>query len=166
MPLPQMSLLTNKQSLKDDDYETPLTAWAMIAPYVPKDKVLWEPFYCRGTSGKHLRSLGFQVHHEKEDFYEHNHGDIIVTNPPFSDKQRVLRRFKELGKPFVVLLPASVLGTKFLADLFPDIQVLVPKGRINFIKEGEQTKSAWFASFFYCWKMNLPRDLVFLPEVE
>jgi hypothetical protein len=159
-------LMTNKQSIKVDDYETPLSAWKMIAPYIPKDKVIWEPFYGSGASGQNLRSLGFQVYHQKEDFFENNHGDIIVTNPPFSTKQKILRRLKELDKPFVVILPASVLGTKFLSELFPDIQVIVPKGRINFVKEGEQTKSAWFASFFYCWKMNLPRDLVFLPEVE
>jgi hypothetical protein len=159
-----MALMTNAKDRKDDDYETPLSAWQSIQDYLPKDKVIWEPFYCSGVSGDHLRSLGFTVLHEDEDFFEHDRGDLIVSNPPFSQKKEVLHRLKALGKPFVLILPASVLGTKMLSDLFPDIQLLVPKGRISFVKNGEQTKSAWFASFFYCWKMNLPKDLVFLPE--
>jgi len=158
-----MALMTNSADRKDDEYETPLSAWVMLAPYLPKDKILWEAFYATGASGQHLRSLGFQVYHEKEDFFEVDHGDIIVSNPPFSLKKQVLTRLKALGKPFALLLPATVLGTKMMSDLFPDIQVLIPKGRISYLKDGEQTKGAWFASFFYCWKLNLPRDLVFLP---
>jgi len=33
---------------------------------------------------------------------------------------------------------------------------------INWIKNGEQTKACWFASFYYCWKVGLPRDLLML----
>lgn len=155
-------LMTNATALKCDDYETPLAAWKMIAPYIPKDKVIWEPFYGSGTSGQHLTSLGFNVLHENKDFFANNEGDLIVTNPPFSKKKEVLKRLKELDKPFALLLPASVLGTKMLSTLFPDIQVVIPKGRISFVKDGEQTSSVWFASFFYCWKLNLPRDILFL----
>lgn len=158
-----MALLTNSKELKDDDYETPLSAWQMIAPYIPRDKQIWEAFYCSGTSGDHLRSLGFNVIHEDEDFFKTNKGDIIITNPPFSKKKEVLLRLKDLNKPFIILLPSSVLGTKMMSSIFPDIQVLIPNGRISFIKNGEQTKGVWFASFFYAWKMNLPKDLIFLP---
>ena len=158
-----MALLTTSKALKDDNYETPLSAWAMIVPYIPKDKQIWEAFYCTGTSGTHLRTLGFDVIHDDDDFFQSNKGDIIITNPPFSKKKEVLLRLKDLGKPFIILLPASVLGTKMMASIFPDIQVLIPNGRISFIKNGEQTKGVWFASFFYAWKMNLPKDLTFLP---
>lgn len=159
-----MALLTTKNALKDDNYDTPLSAWRMIAPYIPKDKTIWEAFYSNGTSGDHLRALGFEVIHQNADFFEHNLGDIVVSNPPFSKKWAILKRLKDLNKPFVLLLPASVLGTKQLQTLFPDIQVAIPRGRISFIKNGEQTKNVWFASFFYAWKMNLPKDLLFLPE--
>jgi hypothetical protein len=157
-----MALMTNATDKKDDGYETPLSAWKSILPYLPKDKVIWEPFYGTGLSGTYLRSLGLEVIHENEDFFKNDKGEVIVTNPPFSIKMKILQRLKELNKPFVLLLPASVLGTKALRSLFPDIQVLIPNGRISFLKEGEQTKGCWFASFFYCWKMNLPRDIVWL----
>jgi hypothetical protein len=119
-----------------------------VAPYLPKDKVLWEPFYASGAAGNHLQTLGFDTVHYDEDFFQANHGDVVVSNPPFSIKQKVLERLKALDKPFVLLLPASVLGTKMLRNLFPDIQVLIPNGRINFLKDGTQTKGVWFASFW------------------
>ena len=155
-------LMTNKKESKDDDYQTPKETWKSIQQYIPKDKVVWECFYGDGNSGKYLQDLGFKVIHQKEDFFQNNKGDIVVTNPPFSQKQKILQRLKELNKPFVLIMPASVLGTKMLSSLFPDIQIIIPNGRINFIKNGKETKGCWFASFFYCWKMDLPKDLIFL----
>lgn len=159
------SLMTNDASLKDDDYMTPKETWEsikhLLLPF--KDKVIWEAFYGDGKSGEFLRSMGFKVIHEPLDFFKENRGDLIVSNPPFSKKMEVLKRLKELDKPFVLLLPASTLGTKTLQELFgKDIQVIIPKGRINYIKNGKQTSGCWFASFFYCYKMGLPRDLLFL----
>ena len=155
-------LMTNSKEYKDDDYQTPKKVWESISHFIPKDKVIWESFYGDGKSGDYLRELGFQVIHEDIDFFQHNLGDMIVTNPPFSIKGKILQRLKELNKPFILLLPASVLGTKQLSSLFPDIQVIIPNGRINYIKNGEQTKGVWFASFFYCWKLGLEKDITFL----
>lgn len=158
-----MQLMTNKKEDKDDDYMTPKAVWESIQEYLPKDKVIWEAFYGDGTSGKHLKDLGFNVIHENIDFFLENRGDLIVSNPPFSRKKEVLHRLRQLGKPFVLVLPAATLGTKMLRELFPDIQVIIPNGRIQFVKDGKQTSGVWFASFLYCWKMGLPRDIIFLP---
>jgi len=157
-----MPLMTNANDSKNDEYETPYSVWESITEYLPKDKVIWEPFFATGLSGEYLRSLGCDVIHQKEDFFETNHGDVIVTNPPFSIKKQVLHRLKQLNKPFILLLPASVLGTKMLSELFPDIQIIIPNGRISYLINGVQSKGVWFASFFYCWKMNLPKDITFL----
>jgi methylase of polypeptide subunit release factors len=158
-----MPLMTNAKDLKDDDYETPRSAFQSILPYVPAGVVVWDPFYASGASGETLRDLGLTVIHQKEDFFDVDRGDFILTNPPFSKKKEVLTRLKALDKPFIVLLPASVLGTKMMRSLFPDIQVLVPNGRISFLKNGTQTKAVWFASFWYCWKVQVPKDITFLP---
>ena len=154
--------MTNSNDKKDDDYMTPKSVWESIQQYIPADKVIWEAFYGDGKSGEYLRELGFEVIHEKVDFFKNDLGDIVVSNPPFSKKMEVLRRLKELNKPFMLVLPASALGTKTLQKLFPDIQIIIPDGRISFIKNGNQSNSVWFASFIYCWGMNLPRDLLFL----
>ena len=148
---------------KDDDYMTPKSVWESIKHLIPKDKVIWEAFWGDGKSGQYLRELGFDVIHEPIDFFKSNKGDIVVSNPPFTKKMQVLKRLKELEKPFMLILPANTLGTKTLQEIFGnDIQVIIPKGRISYIKKGKQTDSVWFASFIYCYKCNLPRDLVFL----
>jgi hypothetical protein len=64
-----------------DDYITPPQVWDMVKDYIPKDKIIWEPFYYDGFSGECLKRLGFDVIHEKGDFFKHNKGDIVVSNP-------------------------------------------------------------------------------------
>ena len=34
-----------------DEYMTPKYAWENIKDFIPKDKVIWEPFYGDGKSG-------------------------------------------------------------------------------------------------------------------
>ena len=41
---------------------------------------------------------------------------------------------REFGKPFVVIMPCSTLTTRYFRDLFQDIQVIVPRKRIQFRK--------------------------------
>ena len=149
-----------------DDYMTPKYAWEQIAHLIQNRGVLWEPFYGDGTSGDHLRELGLEVIHENEDFFENDRGDIIVTNPPFSQAKKVLERLKELGKPFVIILPSSKINTQYFRSQFQnEIQLIIPPKRIQFIrfKNGVSapTKSgaANFDCFYYCWKMNFERDL-------
>ena len=85
--------------VKHDDYMTPFSAWEDVSPYIPRQLTLWEAFYGDGTSGAHLAELGFDVIHEDVDFFEHDLGECVVTNPPFSELPRVLARLRELGKP-------------------------------------------------------------------
>ena len=112
--------------VKHDDYMTPFTAWEDVSAYIPRHLTLWEAFYGDGTSGHHLTELGFDVIHEDVDFFSHDLGECVVTNPPFSELPRVLARLRELGKPFVVIMPCSTLTTRYFRDLFQDIQVIVP----------------------------------------
>ena len=91
-----------KTFLKHDDYMTPKYAWENINQYIPKDKVIWEAFYGDGESGKYLKELGFDVIHEPIDFFESNEGDIIVSNPPFSNKSKTMIRLKELDNVFLL----------------------------------------------------------------
>jgi hypothetical protein len=96
-----------KTFLKHDDYMTPKYAWENIKDYIPKDKVIWEAFYGDGKSGEYLRELGFNVIHNDNDFFESNEGDIIVSNPPFSDKNKTINRLKELDKPFIMIITST-----------------------------------------------------------
>lgn len=161
-----------KTFIKHDDYMTPNYAWENIKSYIPKDKVIWECFYGDGNSGKYLTKLGFNVIHEEINFFENNKGDIIVSNPPFSKKKEVFTRLKELNKPFIMICPSSMLNTQYIRKLFSKtedrLQIIIPRKRINFIKKinGEVPEN-WgdrcnFDCFYYCYKMNLDRDIIWL----
>lgn len=150
-----------------DDYMTPKSAWESIKDYIPKDKVLWEAFYGDGKSGKHLSEMGFNVIHEDLDFFHNDCGDVVVSNPPFTMKKEVLERLKELNKPFILIMPSSTLNTKYVRELFADaIQILIPRKRIQFMKieNGKEILSnrCNFDCFFYCYKMDFERDIIFL----
>ena len=160
---------TTLQPKKHDDYMTPKSAWDNIKHLIPTDKVIWEPFYGNGQSGNDLRELGFEVIHEPIDFFENNLGDIIVSNPPFSKSKEVLSRLKELEKPFILILPTQKLNTCYMRDLFMDkLQIIIPRKRINFLKlidgqpvEGYKNQCS-FDCYYYCYKMNFPKDIVWL----
>jgi hypothetical protein len=161
-----------KTFLKHDDYMTPKYAWENIKQYIPTDKVIWEAFYGDGKSGTFLQELGFEVIHEPIDFFKENRGDIIVSNPPFSKSNEVLTRLKELDKPFIVIFPSSKINTQYVRNLFKDapdpLQIIIPRKRIHFEKKVDgKTPDNWknacnFDCFYYCWKINLPRDIVWL----
>jgi len=146
-----MAVFQTKTFLKHDDYMTPKYAWENISAYIPKNKVIWEAFYGDGASGKHLKELGFNVIHDPIDFFENNLGDIVVTNPPFSKSKEVMSRLRNLFK-----------------DSNDKLQIIIPKKRIHFDKKIKgNTPKNWknacnFDCFYYCWKMNLPRDIIWL----
>ena len=168
----RMAGFQTKTFEKHDDYMTPKSAWEAIKHIIPTDKLIWEPFYGDGRSGEILRELGFRVHHEDEDFFQNNRGDVVVSNPPFTMIPKVLERLVELGKPFVVIMPAPKLFTGYVRKLFskidPELQIIIPRRRIQFIKlvDGEVPEDykskCNFDCFYYCWKMNLPRDITWL----
>lgn len=147
----------------DDEYMTSKDTWKSIEQYIPKDKVVWEAFYGDGKSGDYLRELGCEVIHEPIDFYENNLGDIVISNPPFSDSDKIFERLFELDKPFILLLPIQKYFNKnFTKYKDKNIQLIRPNGRTNYIKNGEISKGVSFISMFYCYKMNLPNDIVWL----
>ena len=161
-----------KTFIKHDDYMTPKYAWENIKDYIPKDKIIWECFYGDGDSGSYLQQLGFNIIHKQVDFFDNNFGDIIVSNPPFSKKKEVFKRLKELDKPFIMICPSSMINTKYIRELFANtenrLQIIIPRKRINFIKKIDGViPDNWgdrcnFDCFYYCYKMNLERDIIWL----
>jgi hypothetical protein len=148
---------------------TPKYAWENIQHLIPKDKVLWEAFYGDGKSGEYLKELGFKVIHEPIDFFENNVGDIIVSNPPFSKSKEVMKRLLELDKPFIVIFPIAKICTSYLREWQDKhLQIIVPRKRIHFQKQingvvPDNWKNACcFDCFYYCYKMNLPSDIIWL----
>lgn len=147
------------QPQKYDEFPTPIEVWEHIKSIIPTDKVIWCPFYCDG--GHTLKDLGFDIIHENEDFFEHNKGDIIIDNPPFSLKKDILQRCFELDKPFILILPVSTICYKYFRQhKDKHLQIIIPPKRWNFKPEAKS--SATFDTIYLCYKMSLPKDINFL----
>ncbi len=168
-----MASFHTKTFKKHDDYMTPKYAWENITKYIPKDKVIWEAFYGDGISAEYLRELGCkEVIHQDIDFFQENIGEVIISNPPFSLSKTIIPRLKELNKPFILIMPCSKISTMYMRDNFiktdPPLQIIIPRKRIQFLKlvDGKvaekQENKCNFDCFYYCYKMNLPRDIIWL----
>ena len=165
-----MAVFHTKTFMKHDDYMTPKHTWEDIKQYIPNDKVIWEAFYGDGESGKYLTEMGFDVIHEKVDFFENDLGDVIVSNPPFSQSKEVMIRLKQLDKPFIIIMPSSKINTSYMRNTFMNkgLQIIIPRKRIHFTKlvDGkvpDKWKNACnFDCFYYCYKIGLEKDIIWL----
>lgn len=156
-----------KNLTKDDQWDTPPHVWQDVAEYIPKDKVVWEAFYSpTSTSPDTLRQLGCKEVISKDcDFLSSNHGEVVITNPPFSIKSLVLNRLYELDKPFMMVMPSFTLHHLVCHSLMRKhghTQIIIPSKRIHYMKDGDVKKRTSFDSIYICYKMGLPEDLIFM----
>tara|TARA_Y100000593_G_C4119884_1_gene242125 strand:- start:18 stop:530 length:513 start_codon:yes stop_codon:yes gene_type:complete len=170
-----MASFFTKTFSKHDDYMTPKYAWENIKQFIPKDKVIWEAFTGDGASGQYLKEItNCEVIHDGEDFFAGKKGDIIISNPPFSKSKEVMTKMVEYDMPFILIMPSSKINTQYFRNLFSKhedkIQIIIPRKRIHFKKliDGKPPEG-WkdrcnFDCFYYCWKMNLPRDIIWLED--
>lgn len=150
-----------------DNYATDKVGWELIQDYIPKDKKIWSPFYCDGKMKDYFEEMGYDIYHKDEDFfsYEPDEYDMIVDNPPFSKFKEVCSRLKELDKPFILILFPKVFLLKWFQDLFAEeLQIIIPKKRPTFthLTNGKQGYTPPYGTFYFCWKMKLDKDLIFL----
>ncbi len=158
-----MSFIADKDS---DNYITNKEDWEKIKDYIPKDKKIWSPFYCDGKQKEYFQQMGFDIIHEDKDFFSYTpEFDIIVDNPPFSKKKDILTRIKQLDKPFILIIPSVMLCYKYFQTYFKDdLQIIISLNRIKFrhINSTNKNYTPPYASFYFCYKMNLEKDLIFI----
>lgn len=154
--------LTCNRTADGDEVFTPFYAVEPLLKYISKDKVIWCPFDEEWSAFYQLfTERGYKVIRsnlmEGQDFfkYEPNESyDIIVSNPPFSKKDRVLKRLDELGKPFAILLPMNSLQGQSRYKVFKNgIQLLAFDKRIDYHSNFNfttYTKGNAFASAYFC----------------
>ena len=96
-------------------------------------------------------------------FYEPEEDyDVIISNPPFSQKDNVLKRLFELDKPYAMLLPVPALQGQTRFPYMKDIQYLGFDKRISYYRDANMTKTQEGVSFGSCYlcKRFLPKDLI------
>ena len=178
MPL-NIGYLTAKTNKASDEVYTPAYAIKPLVKYIElfKEKLnkqnltIWCPFDLK--SSKYVEVLSgipdvkviythidtgenFFFYEPKEEY------DIIISNPPFSCKDSVLKRLDELKKPYAMLLPVPTLQGQARFPYLKNIQYLGFDKRINYYKDVSMTKTQDGVSFGSCYlcKNFLPKDLI------
>ncbi|VEU39028.1 unnamed protein product [Pseudo-nitzschia multistriata] len=171
----------------NDHFETPLNAYTDILPLLDSletatksdgaarccprprsEHVLYDPYYCNGSTKGLLEGLGFdKVVHKKRDFYRDiREGRVpdhhtLVTNPPYSDdhKERCLqfctKQFREKKTAFFLLIPSYVAARSYyrriLGDNVRDVAYLVPHREYSYSHpEGTGHEESPFSSLWFC----------------
>jgi len=153
---------------KCDDWETPIDYLKAIEPFVPKSLTINDPFYMNGNVKAKWKKLGRDIIHEPFNFFDIQKDDtkvIYVSSPPYSKINNILKHLFYLDKPFILLMPLNKLGhiktQKIIRN--KNIQLIVSpiyRGFIN--NKGEKTRCPPNYNGFYCYKLNLPKDLLFV----
>ena len=154
---------------RSNDFQTPPEALLPLYPYLKKDWVIWE---CGCGEGNLVRAFEEKGHKvigtdilTGQDFleYEPERYDCIVTNPPYSLKQKFLERAYSLGKPFALLLPLTTFETGKRQRLFKKygVEVIFFDKRINFKTPSGKGSGSWFATAWFTNWLNIGRQLTF-----
>lgn len=144
----------------NDEVYTPEIAIMSLLPHLNKEQVIWECCYGQGDLKRHFEKHGFKVvGNPGEDFFKTEHEcDVIITNPPYSNKREFIARALELNKPFAFLVPITTLEGKRSAEIFKDkqIQLIIPNKRINFMPD---QKGSWFAVMWLTHGLKMEKDI-------
>ena len=163
-----------KQSATDEWY-TPAEYVKWIVPFLKAKgfRRICAPWDTeRSEFVKVLSAEGFDVTyshiHSGTDFYEiedFSKFDAVVSNPPFSQRTKILERLFEVGIPFAVILDFNgIFDNKTRWELFSkyDFTIVVPQGRMKFFNdEQETTAQPMFQSVYICRGIS-DKQIIFL----
>lgn len=94
-------------------------------------------------------------------FYEPRCWDIMVSNPPYTNKRKIFERALGFNKPFALLMSNTWLNDAAPKQLFIDrqLQLLMFDKRIKYINGQEIKNKITFSSSYFCYHL-LPRDII------
>ncbi len=152
----------------NDECYTPAYVVEEIIPYLPKDKIIWCPFDKEDSAFVIvLKNHGFKVINSHidngQDYYQYEpeHWDIMISNPPFTNKRQIFERALSFNKPFALIMSNTWLNDSAPKVLFKDrdLQLLMFRNRIKFLNNGVINNKITFSSSFFCWNL-LPKQII------
>ena len=156
---------------KQDEYYTKRYAILPLIKYLPKNSTIWCPF--DKTESKFVEvflEFGYKVIHSHintgQDFFLYEPEekyDYIISNPPYSLRERILERLFLLQKPFAMLInDAGLFDSKKRFQLLSNnkFEIMVFDSRIDYEKNGENMNGVPFKSIYLCSNI-LPLQYVF-----
>lgn len=176
-----------KRSLKkafnvQDEYKTPKLLITMIFPYLDKwrvefitehkrEPIFWLPFdtsdsnYYKLFTNKGYKVVRSHLNDGKDFFsWQPNQFDLIVSNPPFSTKDKIFTRcIYELKRPFVLLMNMMAINYQNIGGIFsavnPKIQFIIPDKKVSF--DGNTSS---FCSGYVCYDFIDHTEFCHLPH--
>lgn len=153
---------------KNDECYTPAYGVKPILQYIPKDAIVWCPFDKQESEFVKQISETHRVEYSHidngQDFfnYEPSQWDVIVSNPPFTNKKKYFERALSFNKPFALIMSNTWLNDAAPIRLFKDreLQLLMFDKRMKFISpDGRDNSKITFSSSYYCWNF-LPQQII------
>lgn len=153
---------------RNDECYTPSYGVIPIIKYLPKNKIIWCPFDTNYSEYvKQLSQAGYSVINSHlyygQDYYTYEppEWDIMVSNPPYTNKRKIFERALAFNKPFALLMTNVWLNDSAPKKFFKDkqLQLLMFDKRIRYINNGAINSKITFSSSYYCYNL-LPRDII------
>lgn len=167
------SKMPPKAAGRSNHFQTPDWAVDILARYIIKmgRPQIWE---CAEGSGNIVNRLK----HHKFDVIGTDimHGfdflsplmpppdfDVIITNPPYSIKDKWLQRCFDIGKPFALLMPITALGEQERFKMYKKygIQLIMLPQRVDFETPSGEGSGAWFYCAWFCHGLPLDEQITF-----
>ena len=152
----------------NDECYTPDYGVKPILKYIPEGAIVWCPFDTEESEFVKQISKQNQVEYSHistgHDFfdYEPDEWDMMVSNPPFTNKRKYFERALNLGKPFALIMTNTWLNDSAPKQLFKDkdLQLLMFDKRMKFISpDGRDNDKITFSSSYYCYNI-LPKQII------
>ena len=152
----------------NDECYTPDYGVEPILKYIPKDATVWCPFDKEESQfviqiSKQNKVIRSHLESGQDFFdYEPDEWDMIVSNPPFTDKRKFFERALSFNKPFALIMTNTWLNDSAPKQLFKDkdLQLLMFDKRMKFISpDGRDNDKITFSSSYYCYNI-LPKQII------
>lgn len=162
---------------RGDEYYTPKYIAEILVPYIKAKgfKTIWCPCdkkwseYVKVFKSEGLNVIFSHIDYDEDflNFEPTEQYDCIITNPPFSIKNKIFERCVELNKPFCLLMSAtSIQSASFVKILskIKDFNVMMFDKRISYSGDRPPFPSWYYSSGlfdkneFYIYKQD-PKKL-------
>ena len=151
----------------NDECYTPRYGVEPLLEFLPpfKESIIWCPFDKEDSEfvkvlSKNGYNIVFSHIDNGQDFYtyEPEKWDVIVSNPPFTNKKKIFERANSFNKPYCLLMTLAWLNDSAPKELWRDrdLQLLMFDKRMRFKGMGS---SPTFSSAYYCYNF-LPKQII------
>jgi hypothetical protein len=159
--------MKNKKEIKNDFVRTPPEITEALLKYEKFEGDILEPCCGDGAISKVLEKAGYKVksqdkfdygYGEKKDLFEtFDKYDNIITNPPFTQQQRIKKHLLAITKKKLCLLwYVKNLGNEIETKTSENLKnVYVFNQKINW----KETKIGWLFAW-YVWEKNYKGDII------